>query len=39
MVLGKVDQYMKEIDIQTVISIVSESELGRSCWAVTQRDR
>jgi len=33
------DQFIKEVDIKTVISIVRESKLGRSCWAVTQRGR
>ena len=37
MVLGKMDQFIKEIDIKTVLSIVRESKLGQSCWAVTQR--
>ena len=37
MVLGTVDQFVKDIDMKTVISIVRERELGRSCWAVTQR--
>lgn len=38
-VLGKMDQFIKVVDIKTVISIVRESKLGRSCWAVSQRDR
>lgn len=36
---GKMDQSVKERDIKTVISIVRESKLGPSCWAVTQRGR
>ena len=39
MVLGKMNQFIKEIDIKTVLSIVRESKLGQSCWAVTQRGR
>jgi hypothetical protein len=29
----------KKIDIKTITSIVTDSKLGQSCWAVTQRDR